>query len=201
MTIWAMRGQEGSLVGFVPDERLAKAITTCGMNPIAVREVLRAAGMEIFDMQIAEPSATRVEMNRQSIPDLVIWSWIAIFSQRAASTAVELGCEAGEFWPCRFQSNPEEEFFFHLPLKVFDIVDVKRSTFRHILPVDPPIPMFIEALVTKQLPDELPPCFRAETPGTTIVFSELFVRDDFRLAWDRNAFRGAVFRRLSTQME
>lgn len=197
MTIWAMDAREEALVGFVPDEQLAKAITAGGMHPVAVRKVLLAAGVSVIDMQIAKPLGTKVETGRQSIPDLVMWSWIAIFSRRAASAAMELGCEKEEFWPCRFQSNPDEEFFFHLPLKVFDVVDVNRSTFQHFLPLDPPVPIFIETLVEKQLSGELPPCFRAETPGTTIVFGELLVRDDFRLAWERNTFSGATFRPLS----
>jgi len=198
MTIWAMEGQEGAPVGYVPDEKLSKAMTICGMQPISVREALQTAVMGVLDMQIGTPSAAKVEKKRQSIPDVVFWSWIAIFSRRATLTAIALGCEQEEFWPCRFQSNPKEEFFFHLPLKVFDIVDVDKSTFKHILPVTPPIPMFMDALVTNPLPDHLPPCFRAKIPGTRSVYSELLVRDEFRNAWDQNALRGAVFRQLTT---
>jgi len=194
--IWEMNPEEGSLVGTMPDE-LLKTLVRCG-SPAEERKALHAAGASVVHMQLAKPSAATVENTRQSLPDLVIWSSIRIFSRRAVSAAIEYGCESEEFWPCRFQSNPEEEFFLHLPVKVFDIVDVDKSTFKHILPLNPPIPMFIEKLVTKPLPEHLTPIFRAERPGTVQVFSELFVRDDFKLAWNRNAFAGAVFRLLST---
>jgi hypothetical protein len=162
-----------------------------------MRKVLHSAGANIIDMQLAKTGADTVETSRQSIPDFLTWSWIAIFSSRAASIAIECGNEPEEFWPCRFQTNPDEASFLHLPMKAFDIVDVVRSTFKVILPLDPPIPMFIERLVTKPLPDFLPPCFRAKQGMTAQVFSELFVRDDFRLAWQRNSFVGADFRLLS----
>jgi hypothetical protein len=198
MTIWAMEGQEGALVAYVPDRKLSKAMAFCGVQPIAVREVFKTARVGIFDLQLGMPSALKVESKSQSIPDIVFWSWIAIFSRRATLIAITLGCEQEEFWPCRFQSNPKEEFFFHLPIKAFDVVDIDKSMFRQILPVTPPIPMFMDSLVTKPLPDNLPPCFRAEIPRAKSVFSELLVRDEFKDAWDQQLLRGAVYRQLST---
>lgn len=197
MIFWAISGEEGALVGFLPDPTLLRAITLCGLNPGAVRDALDRARANPVDMQIGKPSAATVEKERQEIPDLVIWSWIAIFSDRAASTAIELGCGADEFWPCRFQTNPGEKFFFHLPTRIFDIIDIEKSTFLHVLPLDPPVPMFIKHLATKQLPDHLPPCFRVEIPRIGQVFTELFVREDFKLAWEQRSFSGATFRGLS----
>jgi hypothetical protein len=197
MKLWEMRREEGALIGYVPDEKLSVAITRCGIEPAAVRNALSVANANTVDMQLAKPSAATVQTERQVIPDVVFWSWIAIFSDRAVSTALEFGCEPDEFWPCRFQSNPEQKFFFHLPMKSFDIVDIEKSTFRQILPIDPPIPMFIEMLVTKELPKDLPPCFRADLPRTNLVFSELFACEDFKLSWDHKGFSGAKFRRLS----
>lgn len=197
MIFWEMSKQEGTLVGFIPDETLLRGLTGCGRNPGAVRDALDRARANPVDMQIGKPSAVTVEKERQEIPDLVFWSWIPIFSDRAASAMIELGCETDEFWPCRFQSNPGEKYFFHLPARCFDIIDIDKSTFRHVLPLDPPIPMFIEHLATKQLPDHLPPCFRVEIPRIGQVFSEVFVREDFKIAWERKSFSGAEFRRLS----
>ena len=198
MKIWEITAQEGSLIGYLPDKLLSKALILCG-SPAAERKALHTAGASVVQMQVAKPTAATVEKNRQSIPDFLIsWAGMATFSQRAASAAIRYGCESEEFWPCRFQSNPDEEFFLHLPVKTFDIVDVDKTTFKQILPLNPPLPMFIENLVTKTLPEHLPPFFRAERPGTDQVFSELFVRDDFKLAWQRNAFSGADFRLLST---
>jgi hypothetical protein len=197
MKFWEMSGQEGALVGFVPDEKLSMAMTHCGINPVAVRNALHLAKADPVDMQLGEHSAATVRKEKQVIPDLVFWSWIAIFSDRATTTAIEFDCEPDEFWPCRFQSNPGEQFFFHLPTRCFDIVDIEKSAFRQILPLNPPIPMFIERLAVKQFPDHLPPCFRAKIPRTKQVFSELLIRDDFKLAWEQRAFRGAKFRQLS----
>ena len=197
MTLWDMSSEEGALVGYVPDEKLSMAMSLCGISPDAVRSALSVANVDIVDMQLAKPLAATVEKERQIVPDIVFWSWIAIFSDRAASDAIKIGCELDEFWPCRFQSNPGEKFYFHLPKKRFDIVDVEKTSFRQILPLDPPIPMFIELLVTKQLPNYLPPCFRADVPRTNQVFSELFVRDDFKLVWDQKGFNGAKFRQLT----
>jgi len=173
------------------------AMTLCGINPGAVRGALGVANVNTVDMQLGKPSAATVEKERQIVPDIVFWSWIAIFSDRAASAAIKFGCEPDEFWQCHFQSNPGEKFFFHLPTKSFDVVDIEKSSFRQSLPIDPRIPMFIELLVTKQLPNYLPPCFRADIPRTKQVFSELFVREDFKLAWDRKGFNGAKFRQLT----
>ena len=197
MTFWEMSGDEGALVGYMPDEKLSMAVTRCGINPLAVRNVLQVANVNEVDMQLGKPSAAAVEKERQFISDIVFWSWITIFSDRAVSTATELGCAPDEFWPCRFQSNPGEKFFFHLPERTFDIIDVDKSTFRQILPLDPPIPMFVERVATKNLPEHLPPCFRVDIPRTKQVFSELFVRENFKLAWAQKAFKGAKFRRLS----
>lgn len=204
MKIWALEpSRKGAFCGYIPDKELSMALVVHGgLDPAAVRDVLRSAKADIVDMQLARPTAAKVVTSRQSIPDLVIWSWIAVFSKRAVATAIECGCGEDEFWPCRFQSNPDEEFFLHLPMKVFDIVDIDKSTFKHFLPVDPPLPMFIEKLVTKRLPCDLPPCFRANRPGRALVrrphiFHELLVREEFKLAWSRNALRGVDFRLLT----
>ncbi len=197
MIFWEMSGQEGELFGFMPDETLSRGVGDCGLDPGAVRNTFDRAQANPVDMQLVRGSASTTEKERQEIPDLVIWSF-PIFSDRAASTAIELGCGVDEFWPCRFQTNPEEKFFFHLPARSFDIVDIEKSTFRHVLPLDPPIPLFIEHLATKQLPDHLPGCFRAKIPRTGQVFGELFVREDFKIAWEQKAFSGAKFRRLSS---
>ena len=115
MTFWEMSAQEGTLIGFIPDETLLKGLTGCGSDLGAIRNVFDQAKASPVDMQLAKPSAATVEKEKQEIPDHVIWSWIPIFSDRAASTAIELGCGTDEFWPCRFQTNPEEKFFFIYP--------------------------------------------------------------------------------------
>jgi hypothetical protein len=192
-----MHTEEGTLCGYVPDEELSMAMVRGGINPVAVRDVLGSRENSV-DMQLANRTAVIPENERQQVPDLVVWGWIPILSDRARSMAIRLGSEADEFWPCRFRTNPDERFFFHLPKNTVDIVDVEKSTFKLTLPLDPPIPMFIDTLVTRAMPDSVPPCFRARIPRTTQVFSELFVQSDFKVGWDQMGLRGAEFRQLSS---
>ena len=196
MTLWEMSKEDGTLVGYVPDTNLSMELVGCG-NPMAVRRTFEQARANPVDMQLGKPLGDTVERSKQDIPDFVIWSWMAIFSGRVVSMAIEMGCVATEFWSCRFQTNPDEKFFFHLPEKTLDIVDVERSAFRHMLPLNPPVPMFFERLVTRPVTEYIPPCFRAEIPGRGQIFRELFVRDDFKLAWEKRGFTGAAFRRLT----
>jgi len=197
MILWEMSSDEGMLVGYVPDKSLSKALTLCGINPVAVRKALVAAHARPANMQVVKPSADKVEREPQNIPNIVFWAWIPIFSDTAASAAIELGCESDEFWPCRFQSNPKEKYHIHLPTKTFDIVDVEKSTFRHVLPLNPPVPMYFERLVTRTTLEDVPPCFRANIPGTNQTFPRLLVREDFKLIWEKDRFSGAVFRQLT----
>jgi hypothetical protein len=173
MTLWELQLKvEGTYGAFMPDGDLMKKASLCGISPVDVREVFRAAGADPVELQLVKSSGTEVETERQIISDYLVWSWAPIFSERAASLAIELGCEPDEFWACRFQTNPGEAFFFHLPIRSFDVVDVENSTFLMTLPGDPPFSMFIDRLVTKLLPDQLPPCFRVKMPRTRQTFSE-----------------------------
>lgn len=195
MTLWEANKKDGTLVGYVPDAILSKKLVACG-TPLAARRAFEQAKSNPVDMQLAKPIDNIVEKSKQDVPDFVIWSWMAIFSDRVVSMAIEMGCLRSEFWPCRFQTNPGENFFFHLPEKTFDIVDMEKSTFRHILPLNPPIPMFFEHLVIERTTEYVPPCFRVEIPKRGQIFQELLVRDDFRLAWENKGFTGATFRCL-----
>jgi hypothetical protein len=132
------------------------------------------------------------------VPDVVFWSWgIPIFSSKLRENIESIDQNPGEFWKCRFLSNPGEEFFMHLPSKAFDLIDVEKSTFKSVLPTNPPLRLFLEAAVVKNYPTELPGCFRCENPGTGQVFSEVFVRADFPLLWQRMGYSGASFVKLS----
>ena len=144
-------------------------------------------------MQSGKPNAKNVESGRQILPDMLVWSWLLIFSTRAIRALTAAGCAGGEFWPCRFDTNPDDEFFFFLPEKHYDIIDFEKSKFRIVLPLDPPVPILIESLVALPLVEELPPCFHAEYPGRDIAFPDMFVRDDFKRKWEENGFTGARF--------
>jgi hypothetical protein len=196
MKLWQMNQEKGDLGAVMPKE-LQRAASLCGISPIGVREVFHSANVDAISMQIAKGGSPTVETSRQVIPDFLIWVSMPIFSKRAASLAMELGCSSEEFWPCRFQTNPDESYFFHLPTKSFDIIDYEKSRFLMTIPGDPPLPMFIQEVKVKQIPDFIPSCFRASIPGVSQVLLELFVRDDFRNEWEQGRFSGATFLEMS----
>ena len=149
MTLWELQlNVEGNYGAFMPDGDLAKKAGACGISPIDVREAFRAVGADRVELQLVKSSGTEVETDRQTISDYLVWSWVPIFSDRARLLAIEFGCEADEFWPCSFQTNPGEQAFFHLPVRAFAVVDVEESTFLMTIPGDPPIPSFIQRLQT-----------------------------------------------------
>lgn len=197
MKFWEISCNEDAMVGFVPDKSLSQNMVRANINPVAVRNVFDYAKQRPVDMQISRPLSDKRETNRQEIQDLLNWGWIKIFSKRATETAIELGCMDHDFWPCRFQTNPEEEFFFHLPINNFDIVDVANSVFRTFIPLTPPIPVFIEKLMVKEPLPNLPPLFKSQIPGTAVFFPELFSLENFKISWEKKGFRGAEFRPLT----
>ena len=52
------------------------------------------------------------------------------------------------------------------------------------------------ALAFGRPPQGLPPLFRTRIPKTQAFFCGLLVRDDFKVAWEREKLTGATFRRL-----
>jgi hypothetical protein len=201
VTLWEMRPQEGTFGAYLPDDDMLDATHAGGINPTVARDAFKAAKLKEVCFQLVDPtSGEAVEAERQIISDFVLWSWVPIFSDRAKSLACKMGCQKGDFWSCSFQSNPGELFFLHLPEQSHDIVDVKNSTFLATLPAldgFPPLPHHIQVLKTKQLPASLPACFRASIPGHHQVFSELLVKDEFKIAWQRERYTGSDFRRLA----
>jgi hypothetical protein len=198
MRLWLMIEMELDFGSVMCDRKLVSAGSLCGSSTVALRNVLFAQNVGMIEMGLARPGETTTLSARQLIPDFLRWVSTPIFSDRAAGLAIEHGCAREEFWPCRFESNPDERYFFHLPTGAVDIVDYDRSIFRMTLPGTPPIPMFAEMVKTKRLPTPGVPCFRALIPGSEQVLVELFVRDDFKEEWERNSFRGAEFCGLST---
>lgn len=201
MKYWAIQSQEAAPEVFLPNEELLRSSHRDGINPVTVRRTFAEAVESSRIMQIIAKDGLGVVTERQPLPDLLFWSWVPIFSDRARKLAVKLGCEEEEFWPCRFESNPGDIFFMHLPERSHDVVDVAQSKFLMMIPMPdtPPIPHHIQSLVLGASSGLLPPCFRAPIPGQSQVFSELFVGDVFKQAWEQMGFTGALFRRLTGQ--
>jgi hypothetical protein len=192
-----MAEAEGELGSVIADGPFVEAVSLSAGSPIALREAFCAANLETVDMKLAKAGAAVAEVGCQDIPDFLTWVSTPIFSDRAASLAVELGCDQEEFWPCKFQTNPDQKYFFHLPMKSFDIVDFEQSSFLMTLPGNPPIPMFIQDLKVKKIPKHFTPCFRVSIPHSREVLVELFVREDFKIAFESHNFTGGKFRMLA----
>lgn len=194
----AIERQEGTFDVFLPREDLTKSSHRNGISSITVRESFDAAlhGQRVL-FQLATADGAVVKDDPKQPTDLLFWSWIPVFSTRAHQLLNHVGVASTEFVPCGFESRPNEGYFLHLPERAFDVVDVERSEFAMMIPLQPPLPHGIRALVLRGDQALLPPCFRASVPGHAQVFGELLVSDALREAWTQAGLSGAVFRRLT----
>lgn len=203
MTYWEIQRQEETLDVFLPNKKLSNASHRDGINPVTIRKAFAETADSKLIMQLVAKDGLSVVTERQQITDLLFWSCVPIFSERARNLAMELGCEGGDFWPCGFKSNPGEIFFIHLPERSYDVVDVAQSRFLMLIPMPdkPPVPHNIQSLVLRASSEALPPCFRALVPGHSQVFSELIVSEAFKQTWAQMGFSGAQYRLLTKNAE
>jgi hypothetical protein len=151
--LWKMEPKERALTGYMPNNTLSLATSVCGMNILAIPDVFIKEGVDVIDMELIEGRKPVSLKERQSVPDVVFWSWgIPIISSKSRDNIESIDQNPSEFWKCRFLSNPGEEFFMHLPSKAFDLIDVEKSTFKSVLPTNPPLRLFLEAAVVKNYP-------------------------------------------------
>lgn len=195
---WVMDRQEGTLDVFLPQEEMTRQSSSDGINPATVRKALLGVGggePVVFQLVGRDGEITDDQSMRPT--DLLFWSWVPIFSDRAHKLILELGVSQADFVCCKFASASGDNFFLHLPLQAFDIVDATASQFTMMIPMQPPIPYGIRALCMRGVPDALPPCLRMSVPGHNQVFSELLVSDALRAAWNAERLSGAVFRQVA----
>lgn len=196
MTLWDMQSDESTLAGVLFDEPLETVLVVAGSNPVKTRRALRAAGANPMRFQLVKGNRNRPETRRQAITDILLAYNMPVLSARGAALARRLGSVDDDFWPCRFDTNPDEAFFLVLPDQVFDIVDKEGSVFSRTLPLDPPLPLAIGTLRLRRPAGALPPLLRTLIPDREMTFPELIARDDFKAAWEKAKFTGATFRRL-----
>jgi hypothetical protein len=192
MKFWLIKPTEPGLVAFLPDSAFAKKFGQAP-NMIAKRRVISSFGCGTIELQVGRPNASVVETDFQKLPDMLVWGWVPVFSERVVAAMTALGCSIDEFWPCGFDTNPGEKYFFHLPEKHYDIIDFEKSKFRMILPLTPPMPLHLRSLVVLPLTEHLPPCFQAGYPDRDVVYPEVFVRGEFKVQWEASGFTGATF--------
>jgi len=200
MNLWKMTTDDATNIGPVLlDEELSRAVRRCGWKPNLVRETLRGSCVASIEMGIAKLRSSHLELAAIKLPDFLIWIWIPIVSLEGARVMIGLGCDSKEFWPCRFQTNPDEQYFFHLPLRSYDIVDYEKSEFLQSLafPGKDAIPMFAKNICFNAPTDKLPPCFRVSIPKINQTLIDLFVNDEFRSVWIERHLSGAQFTLLT----
>ena len=199
MILWDMNSGKRTLTAVLSDEQndqLGLAMAHAGTDPVKVRKAFHAAGASPLKLQLMEEHKRTVETRRQVISDILLYYTMQIFSPRGKALAMRLGSVEEDFWPCRFDTNPDETFFLILPNRTFDIVDPSKSVFSRFVSIDPPIPSAIGTLAFNRPPQGLPPLFHTRIPNTQAFFCGLLVRDDFKAAWEQAKFTGATFRRL-----
>lgn len=196
MSYWALEIGEGVLTVFLQNEELLATSHQQGVVPAAVRNAFENALAQHVFFKLATTDGLTVLTEHQELSDLLVWSWVPIFSERGRGLAAELGCTTQEFVPCQFETNPGEMHYMHLPARSYDVVDLDQSTFLMKIPVDPPIPFHTQFLVMRAFSGPLPPLFRVPAPGGKQVLGDLFVSDEFKLSWEERGFTGAQFRKL-----
>ena len=200
MILWDMNRIENTLTGVLDEDRddqIGMALALAGSNPMKAWKALRAMGGGPLRLQLMKGRKRTVETRRQMIPDLLRHGTMPILSARGVVLARRLGGVEDDFWPCRLDTNPDEAFFLVVPNRVFDIVDMRKSEFLTVLPLDPPLPISLKILRTRPLSGPLPPLLLAVIDSAiSSTFRDLIVRDDFKTAWEQAKFTGATFRRL-----
>lgn len=195
---WVMERQEGTLGVFLPHEEATRQTGLDGINPATARRVLLGVngGEPVVFQLVGRDGETTADQSIRPT-DLLFWSWIPIFSDRARKLVLELGGSQADFVRCEFASVTRDQFFLHLPAQAFDIVDPATSQFTMTIPMQPPLPHGIRALCLRNVPAALPPCLRMAVPGHNQVFSELLVSKALRVAWNALRLTGAVFRQVA----
>ena len=69
--------------------------------------------------------------------DVAFYGWLPTFSEKARALLVAHGCDVQDFMSCHFNLLPERKYYFHLTQEYQDVVDMKRSKFHMMLPMDP----------------------------------------------------------------
>ena len=198
MKLWDLKiSSSASVSAMFADEEFWLRGQMRGINPNAVRATLAAVpGAPVF-MKLVDVDGNQVDFSADNVPDIVFWTWLPIFSERAKQLFLAHGANEADFWLCEFEKIRSAQFYLHVPTESYDILDMEHSKFRMIIPMDPPLPHLLElAKLRPDIPD-LPPCFRVAIPGHLQVLSELVVTDELKVDWEKTGLSGGEFRRLT----
>lgn len=191
-----MRAAEDGCGLYLANHALSKRLASSGIRPVLTKRELSSADESSRLFQVIDASGMDVVRTRSPTTDFCVWGWIPVVSDAFKDLAIATGCQTDEFVPCRIEFHDDARFFMHLPEARFDIVDLALTEFGTVLPLDPPLPLDIRTLVTKNHGEDLPGCFRAKHPWPDQSFAELFVTDRFRDQWIERRLSGAILERM-----
>jgi|GEM_PF-2303292 len=196
MTYWAIEVQEGISQLYLPKKELFRPSVRNGVSCLTVRQVFEPYPVQDRIFQVISKGGRSIVKKPAKLSDMLIWSWVSFFTERAKNLMVELGGNNDDFLQCTIESNPDEPCFMHVPRKSYDIIDMTLSTFL-MLSDNPPLYGRILTLAFQNLPAVLPSCFMASIPKNNQDLGQWIVDDKFKLAWEERMFTGANFRKLT----
>jgi hypothetical protein len=196
MTLWVLERSKDALGVYFSRGELIPTINAEGISPMHVRQVFSEMLGQASARFSCVNSKGLVEMCRPM--DLMFWSWVPIFSQRAKALLVSLGVTQGEFVECEF-SGETSKCYMHLPVSGCDFIDYERSIFSGSIPLDVPLPFGVVDVVQKRdfALQSAPGVFRAVVPGHTQLLSDLFATDLLAKLWQSAELTGGAFRRVA----
>jgi hypothetical protein len=177
------------------DKSNVETFTGIGCSPTKFRKLLDQQGTPLCFRII--DGVGRISKRGVTRLDITSLSWMPLFSERAFQFCISFGLSDADFVPCEIDLSPRCSFFMHVPRLSYDILDVTRSKFGHVVPLQPPLPFHLECAVLKKPLVELPQCFRVPLPGrANQVMKELFVNDEFKQSWEDKGLYGGEFREV-----
>lgn len=195
MNTYVLQPTSLMLVAVLTDESLASCIAARGLSLEQARKCFLE--VETRHFELSQDDFEISSFANLDIPDILLWSWIHIFSERALDLLIQMGAAKDDFVECTL-GHESKPGFMHIPKLSYDVLDFDKSQFQVKIPTDPAFYHYLvkAAWSTDLQAYSLPPAFRVPVPKTEQVLGELLVRGDFRDAWSANAFSGADFREV-----
>jgi hypothetical protein len=201
MIYWDIQVSENGFLLDFPDETVLRASVCDGLYAPTVRQAFINALIDVPVFRVITANGESFLSEDQKLGDIMMWGWVRVFSERAKTLAISLGCMDCDFLRCTLTINQDQSFFMFLPAKYYDVVDADQTVFLRRIPVAGKVPILghILDLVLKNDCSNLPPCFHPLMQGYKQALGELFVSDAFKVAWETMGLSAAKFRNLNRQ--
>lgn len=195
MKIFSLLAGENCSALFLPTDSIhERCLSAASSDPGYVRAALLREPNLRLTFSLIEPDQISLSTGFHRTTDCLLYSWLKIFSKRAADRIVALGSDPSDFISCDIDCNVGETYFLFMPRRLWDVVDIARSKFSLWLPGPPPIPLMPKKLAfNERALDNVPPCFYAENTIVHKPFTELLVTEEFVKEWNDHGFTGALF--------